>query len=57
MPSKAHRRQGIATGLIEALRRIARKLGAYDKGDGPAIRLYESLGAREDVHQFDIEVR
>jgi len=60
--SKAHRRKGVATGLIESLRRIARELGAYiifvqaDRGDTPAIRLYESLGTREDVHHFDIEV-
>jgi len=25
-----------------------------DKGDAPAIKLYESLGTREDVHHFDI---
>ena len=61
--SKAHRREGVATGLIESLRRIARELGAYvifvqtDRGDRPAIRLYESLGTREDVHHFDIKVR
>ena len=61
--SEAHRRKGIATGLIGSLRRTAREIGAYvifvqaDQGDTPAIRLYESLGAREDVHHFDIEVR
>ena len=27
-----------------------------DPGDMPAIRLYESLGVREDVHHFDIPV-
>jgi aminoglycoside 3-N-acetyltransferase I len=27
-----------------------------DRGDQPAIRLYESLGTREDVHHFDIPV-
>lgn len=60
---EAHRRKGVATGLIESLRRLARELGAYviyvqaDRGDRPAIRLYESLGIREDVHHFDIEVR
>ena len=60
--SEGHRRKGIATGLIGSLRRIARELGAYvifvqaDRGDTPAIRLYESLGTREDVHHFDIEV-
>ncbi len=60
--SSGYRRQGIATGLIHRLKRIARELGAYvvfvqaDAGDIPAIRLYESLGTKEDVHQFDIPV-
>lgn len=54
------RRQGIATGLINKLREIAREIGAWviyvqaDHGDDPAIKLYESLGAREDVLHFDI---
>jgi aminoglycoside 3-N-acetyltransferase I len=58
--SKDHRRQGIATGLINHLKTIAKERGAYvifvqaDSGDLPAIRLYESLGIREDVHHFDI---
>ncbi len=60
--SGEYRRKGIATGLINNLRRIARERGAYvifvqaDAGDIPAIRLYESLGTKEDVHQFDIPV-
>jgi aminoglycoside 3-N-acetyltransferase I len=60
---EAHRRRGVATGLIRALQPIARERGAWvifvqaDPGDDPAIRLYESLGAREDVHHFDIPVR
>jgi aminoglycoside 3-N-acetyltransferase I len=55
-----HRRKGVATGLIRALGHIAKARGAYvmfvqaDLGDDPAIRLYESLGTREDVHHFDI---
>lgn len=55
-----HRRRGVATGLIRALGRIARQRGAYvmfvqaDLDDTPAIRLYESVGVREDVHHFDI---
>ena len=55
-----HRRQGVATGLIRALGGIARTRGAYvmfvqaDRGDEPAIRLYQSLGTREDVYHFDI---
>jgi aminoglycoside 3-N-acetyltransferase I len=57
-----HRRRGVATGLIRELQRIARERGAYvifvqaDPGNEPAIRLYESLGDREDVHHFDIPV-
>jgi aminoglycoside 3-N-acetyltransferase I len=56
-----YRRQHIATGLINKLREIAREIGAYviyvqaDRGDDPAIKLYESLGTREDVLHFDIE--
>ena len=55
-----YRRRGIATGLINKLREIAREKGAWviyvqaDHGDDPAIKLYESLGAREDVLHFDI---
>jgi aminoglycoside 3-N-acetyltransferase I len=55
-----HRRRGVATGLIRALGRVAKTRGAYvmfvqaDRGDAPAIRLYESLGTREDVYHFDI---
>ena len=58
-----HRRRGVATGLIRALGRIAKERGAYvmfvqaDPQDAPAIRLYESLGSREDVHHFDISTR
>jgi len=57
-----HRRKGIATALIRALQQIAKDRGAYvifvqaDQGDAPAIRLYESLGTRQDVHHFDIPV-
>jgi aminoglycoside 3-N-acetyltransferase I len=59
---EAHRREGIATALIEELRRIAAVRGAYviyvqaDHGDDPAIALYTKLGAREDVLHFDIPV-
>ena len=55
-----YRRRGIATGLINKLREIAREMGAWviyvqaDHGDDPAIKLYESLGRREDVLHFDI---
>ncbi len=55
-----HRRRGIATALIEHLRRVARDIGSYviyvqaDYGDEPAIALYTKLGIREDVMHFDI---
>jgi len=58
--AQTHRRRGVATGLINELRRIARERDAYvifvqaDPTDEAAIRLYESLGTREDVHHFDI---
>jgi len=52
----AHRREGIATGLIEALKMIAAERGAYaifvqaDTGveDAAAIALYTKLGVREE---------
>lgn len=55
-----YRHQHIATGLIDKLREIAREIGAYviyvqaDPPDEPAVKLYESLGIREDVLHFDI---
>jgi aminoglycoside 3-N-acetyltransferase I len=58
-----HRREGIATALIEELKRIAAACGAYvvfvqaDPGDAPAVALYTKLGVREDVLHFDIAVR
>jgi aminoglycoside 3-N-acetyltransferase I len=57
-----HRRRGLATGLIRSLGTVAKQRGAgvmfvqADRGDAPAIALYESLGTREDVHHFDIPV-
>lgn len=60
--SGEHRRQGIATGLIEHLKTIAKTRGAYvifvqaDYDDPPAIALYEKLGNREQVLHFDIAV-
>lgn len=56
-----YRRRKIATRLINELREIAREMGAYvifvqaDYGDDPPIKLYESLGVREDVLHFDIK--
>lgn len=59
-----HRRQGIATALIEYLKTIAAQRGAYvifvqadtSLEDEPAIALYTKLGQREDVLHFDIAV-
>ncbi|MEM9605103.1 MAG: AAC(3)-I family aminoglycoside N-acetyltransferase [Pseudomonadota bacterium] len=56
------RRQGVATGLINALKPVARARGAWviyvqaDDGDEPAVALYSKLGTREDVLHFDIPV-
>jgi aminoglycoside 3-N-acetyltransferase I len=58
--SSTHRRTGVATALIQHLRRIAAERGAWvvyvqaDHGDDPAIALYTKLGSREDVLHFDI---
>ena len=60
--SQAHRREGIATALIDALKDPAKARGAWvifvqaDQGDEPATALYEKLGARENVLHFDIDV-
>ena len=57
-----HRREGIATALIQELKKIAVARTAYvifvqaDHGDDPAIALYTKLGVREDVLHFDIAV-
>jgi aminoglycoside 3-N-acetyltransferase I len=59
----SHRRRGIATALIEALRALAATRGAWvifvqaDYGDDPAIALYDKLGTREAVLHFDIAVK
>ena len=59
---EGHRRKGVAKGLIRELAHISKKLGTYvmfvqaDPPDTPAIRLYESIGTREDVLHFDIPV-
>ena len=60
----AHRRAGIATELIETLKKIAAERGAYvifvqadtEVEDQPAIALYTKLGTREEVLHFDIAV-
>lgn len=57
-----HRRRGVATALIGALRGIAGTRGASvvfvqaDPGDDAAMALYGSLGHREDVFHFDFAV-
>ena len=57
---EAYRRQGVATALIEALKPIAEKSGAWvifvqaDPPDAPAVALYDKLGTREEVFHFDI---
>jgi aminoglycoside 3-N-acetyltransferase I len=59
---EGHRRQGIATALIEHLKDMAAQRGAWvifvqaDYGDEPAIALYTKLGVREDVLHFDIAI-
>lgn len=60
---EAHRRAGVATALIEALKPIAKARGGSvifvqaDKGDAAPIELYSKLGLREDVLHFDIKVK
>ena len=57
---EAFRRRGIATAMIEELKKIALAKGAWviyvqaDHGDDAAIALYTKLGVREDVLHFDI---
>lgn len=61
---EAHRRQGVATGLIRTLREVGAARGAWvifvqaDTGpeDEAAIALYNRLGTREEVLHFDIPV-
>jgi len=63
--SAPHRRQGIATGLIREVKKVAAARGAWvifvqaDTGveDEPAIALYSKLGTREEVLHFDIPVK
>lgn len=58
----AHRRQGIATGLIQKIQTIARSRGVgtifvqADREDLPAIKLYSKFGKRQEVLHFDIPV-
>jgi aminoglycoside 3-N-acetyltransferase I len=58
----AHRRRGVATAMIEELKKLAAARGIYvifvqaDHGDEPAIALYTKLGVREDVLHFDMRL-
>ena len=60
--AREQRRRGIATALIRQLIEIAKERRAYvifvqaDLEDAPAIKLYESLGTKEEVYHFDIAV-
>lgn len=62
--AEAYRRRGIARSLIFELKKIAKKAGAWviyvqadrDEADKPARELYASLGEREDVFHYDIQV-
>ncbi|MBD3894994.1 AAC(3)-I family aminoglycoside N-acetyltransferase [Halomonas sp. ML-15] len=59
---EAHRRQGIATALIQQLKQIAAERGVHsifvqadtEEEDAAAIALYSKLGTREGVLHFDI---
>lgn len=63
--AQEHRRKGVATSLIQELKKLAARRGAYvifvqadtEVEDEPAIALYTKLGAREDVLHFDILVK
>ena len=57
---EAYRRRGVATAIIDELKKLAAARGIYvifvqaDQADEPAISLYTKLGVREDVLHFDI---
>lgn len=61
---EAHRREGVATGLITHLQKLGAERGAWvifvqadtDEDDQPAIALYTKLGTREEVLHFDIPI-
>ena len=56
----AHRRRGVATAMIEELKRVVAGRGVYvifvqaDYGDTAAVALYTKLGVRETCMHFDI---
>ena len=57
---QAHRRRGVATAMIQELKRVAAERGVYvifvqaDYGDDAAMALYSKLGVREEVLHFEI---
>ena len=62
--AEKHRRTGVATALVNALRDVGRQCGAYvvfvqaDKPDAGAIAFYRSITThQEDVFHFDILTR
>ncbi len=61
--SMPYRKKGIGTSLIENLKRIAKKHGAYtifvqaDKNDKEALSFYRSLNTKQiESYNFDIEL-
>ncbi len=60
--AQAQRRRGIATALIEEVRRLAAARGAWvvfiqaEKDDAAPVALYSRLGRRQEVLHFDIPV-
>jgi aminoglycoside 3-N-acetyltransferase I len=62
--AEAHRREGVATALIQYLQQVAARRGAWvifvqadtSPEDEPAIALYTKLGSPEKVLHFDIPV-
>lgn len=58
----SHRRRGVATALIAAIRDIAKQRRGWvvmvqaDYEDDPAVALYTKLGHREEILHFDIHV-
>lgn len=57
---ESHRRQGVATGLIRHLQEVSPKSAwvsfvQADPIDVPAVRLYDSLGLREEVYHYDLD--